>query len=271
VTYEEEVEAWRRSRLARLTAPEGWLSQVGLFWLREGENSLGSDPSTDVVLPGEVPPRVGSIDVTGGRATARFLPGSGATHNGEEVTELALEDDVGRRPTELALGRLRLHVINRGGTLALRVRDLDAPTRRSLEAIPHSPVDPRWRVEARFTPYDPPRRMLLPTVIGPGQDYRIMGRLSFEIDRQSLSLEAYQELDETDLFIVFGDLTNRTETYGGGRYLYASPPDDGRVVLDFNRAYNPPCVFTPYATCVLAQPENRLPVRIEAGELRFPS
>ena len=271
MSYEEEIEVWRRKRLAKLTAPAGWLSLVGLSWLREGENSLGSDPSSDVVLPGTAPPHVGSIDVSGGKATARFLPGSGVTNEGNKVTRLALKDDLDGEPAELALGRLRFQVINRGGSLALRVRDLDRPAARSLETIPHFPVDRRWRVEARFAPYEPPRRMLLPTVIGPGQDYRIMGRLSFEVDRKPMTLEVYQELDERYLFIVFGDLTNGEETYGGGRYLYASHPGpEAPVVLDFNRAYNPPCVFTPHATCVLAQPENRLPIRIEAGELSYP-
>lgn len=270
VSYEDEVESWRARRIADLRARDGWLSLVGLFWLHEGENSVGSDPGADVALPAkDVPSRLGWIDVADGRATAGFPPGSGVTHERREVTTLPLQDDRQGRPTKLALGTLRFHVINRVGMLALRVRDRASPARGSLTRIPHFPVDPRWRIRARFRPRDPVPQVVLPSIVGPGQEYRIVGELGFELEGKALSLEAYQELDESELFIVFGDETNGIETYAGGRYLYASRPGlDGIVVLDFNRCYNPPCAFTPYATCVLAQPGNRLPVRIEAGEKR---
>jgi uncharacterized protein (DUF1684 family) len=271
VSYEDEIEAWRARRVAALAAPDGWLSLVGLFWLREGRNAVGSDPSSDVILPEDpAPAQLGSIQVASGRATAVFPPGSGVRSGDEEVSSLLLEDDPERPPTVLALGSLRFHVISRGGALAVRVRDLDSPARRSMTRIPNFPIDARWRVNARFDPHDSARQAVLPTVVGPGQEYRIMGALRLELAGQPLSLEAYQELDESDLFIVFGDETNGRETYEGGRYLYASPPEvDELVTLDFNRAYNPPCVFTPYSTCVLALPDNRLPVRIEAGEMKY--
>lgn len=271
--YEQAIEAWRAGRVAHLASPRGWLSLVGLFWLHQGPNSVGSDPSSDVVLPaGAAPPRLGSIDVEGDGASARFPPGGGVRHEGREVTVLPLRDDRDGNPTELALGSVLFHLVRRAGSLAVRVRDEEALARRSLRPIPHFPVDPRWRLGAEFEPYRPARVIVLPSVVGPGQEYRIVGRLTFDLGGGSRTLEAYQELVETDLFIVFGDRTNGRETYGGGRYLYASPPGPGgRVELDFNRAYNPPCVFTPYATCVLAQPGNRLPVRIEAGEMRYES
>jgi uncharacterized protein len=271
VTYEDEIESWRTSRMAALAGPQGWLTAVGLFWLHEGPNILGSDPSADVALPPVAGRRfIGSIDVSKEQATARLEPGAGVEFEGREVTTLQLRDDLDGHPTVLALGSLRLHLIRRAGSLAVRVRDEDSPARRSLGKIPHFPVHPRWRVGASWEPYRPERLIVLPTVVGPGQEYRILGRLAFQLQGESLTLEAYQELDETDLFIVFGDLTNHRETYGGGRYLYASPPGaDGSAVLDFNQAYNPPCVFTPYATCVLTQPDNRLEVRIEAGERRY--
>jgi uncharacterized protein (DUF1684 family) len=269
VSYEDEIERWRAARLARLTAPGGWLSLTGLFWLHEGENTVGTDGSSDVVLPHGAPV-AGRIDVQDARATAHFPPGSGVTANGREVTTLALRHDLDDEPTELALGSIGLRLLHRGGQLAVRVADRERPGRLPPPAIPHYPVDPRWRVEARFEAHDPERRMLLPSVVGPGQEYRIAGRLSFEVDAHRLELEAYRELDEEDLFIVFGDLTNRDETYGGGRYLYAKTPTDSEpAILDFNRAYNPACVFSPFVTCVLAQPDNRLPVRIEAGERRY--
>jgi hypothetical protein len=270
VSYEEEIEAWRARRLASLRARDGWLALVGLFWLHEGQNSVGSDPGADVVpSTGSIPSRLGWIDVADGRATARFPPGSRVTHERAKVTTLVLRDDREGKPTKLALGTLRFHVIHRAGRLAVRVRDRASPAPRSVTHLPHYPVDPRWRLQATFHPHDPVPQLVLPSIVGPGQEYRVPGTVSFEVGGKALALEAYQELDERDLFIVFGDETNGTETYGGGRYLYASAPgSDGIVVLDFNRSYNPPCAFTLYATCVLAQPGNRLPIRIEAGEKR---
>ncbi|MFN2544750.1 MAG: DUF1684 domain-containing protein [Actinomycetota bacterium] len=274
MAYEDEIEAWRGRRLARLVAPDGWLSLAGLAWLREGDNRVGADPSCDVVLPaGAAPALLGSIIVSGGNATATFPPGSGVTADGRPVESIALHHDFDETPTELTVGSLRLRLIRRANALAIRIFDWERADPAAPPDIPHYPVDPTWRLDGRFEPADSIRRVLLPTVVGPGQDYRIVGSVSFRLADTPLTLEAYQELDESDLFLVFGDLTNGDETYPGGRYLYANPPapEDGFVELDFNRAYNPACVFTPYATCVLAQPTNRLPVRIEAGEKRYPA
>jgi uncharacterized protein (DUF1684 family) len=273
-SYEDEIERWSAARLARLTGPGGWLSLVGLHWLRPGANTIGSDPGCAVVLPtGKAPPQVGTLEVDDDNAVVlRAIPGAGLTHDGREVTELALRDDAEGDPTVIGLGSLRLHVIDRDGRLAVRVRDPGSPARAAFRGIERFPVEPRWRIRAGFIPYEPPRPVRVANVLGFEETYPILGDLAFGLEDTRFRLAAFAEVGTTDLFIVFGDATNGLETYGGGRYLYAPPPDhQGQVVVDFNRAYNPPCVFTPHATCVLPLPENRLAVRIDAGEKRYPS
>ncbi|MGH2556537.1 MAG: DUF1684 domain-containing protein [Actinomycetota bacterium] len=266
--HDEEILRWREHRVARLTGSDGWLSVVGLAWLEEGENTVGSDPASKVPLPsGNVPGRIGVIRVEGGAATASFLPGSEVTHAGHPVGTLRLNDDSAGEPTLLRLGSLSFHVIRRRDELAVRIRDEESPARKAFTGIDYYPIDPRWRVEARFEPYDPPRSVVVPTVLGSEEIYAMPGAMVFSHEGLSQRLEVFLEDGETDLFIVFGDLTNGSETYGGGRFLYARPPrEDGIMVCDFNKAYNPPCVFTPFATCAVPLPQNKLPIRVEAGE-----
>jgi hypothetical protein len=193
-------------------------------------------------------------------------------HAGTPVdAPIPLRDDVDGPPTVLQMGSLRLHVIRRyADRLAVRVRDVESPARAAFRGIEHYPVDDRWRFEARFDPYEPSRVSEVPTILDVPEVYATPGAVVFEHESETHRLDAFLEPGETDLFIVFADLTTGTETYGGGRYLYTEPPDErGRVVLDFNRAYNPPCVFTEHATCALPLPQNRLPFRVEAGEKRY--
>jgi hypothetical protein len=257
--------------VARLTGPDGWLAVVGLWWLEEGDNTVGSDPSSDVILPaGTAPARAGIIRVSGGRATFEAAPGSGITHQGAEASSIDLHDDEEGEPTVLELGSLRFHPIRRVDRLAVRVRDTESPARRTFRGIDSYPIDRRWRFEAGFDTYDPPRISKVPTVLGALETYPTPGALTFEVGAAAHRLDAFLEPGETDLFVVFGDLTNGVETHGGGRYLYTAPPDErGTVVLDFNKAYNPPCVFTAHATCALPLPQNRLDLRVEAGEKRY--
>jgi len=270
-SHRAATERWREHRMAALHRSDGWLALAGLVWLRDGSNSVGSDASCDVVLP-EGPPHAGSVVVREGRATLLLASEAGPGRNGEAATVVDLRDDLAGDPTSVQVGPLRLTVINREGQLAIRVWDPDRPRRFRVTRVDHYPVDIRWRVEARLEPDSSPPEVLAPTVVGPGQAYPVLGRMVFEHEGATHGLLAYDELGAHDPFIVFGDLTNADETYGGGRYLYAEGPDEsGRVVLDFNRAYNPPCVFTPYTVCALAMPGNRLPFRVEAGEKRFAS
>lgn len=259
--HRESVEAWRRQRYALLRREIGWLTLAGLGWLREGINRVGSDPDADVVLPGG-PPEAGTIAVDGEAVTAdgSFLL------DGSPASGVQLVTDRDGEPTLLEIGPLRLCVIARGDRLAVRSWDTGAELRRSFQGIDHWPVDSAWRLDARFEPVAE-RRVSVPDVIGITEEELSPGDVAFEVDGVTHRLQALEGGDAGELWLVFGDATNGVETYGGGRFLYTDPPDpDGRVVLDFNRAYNPPCVFTPYATCPLPWPSNRLPIRITAGE-----
>jgi uncharacterized protein len=265
--YEDDILSWRKHRIARLTGPEGWLTVVGLAWLEEGDNPVGSDPANRVLLS-RGPDLIGTITVEGGRVAGRFDPKAGVLNDGHPVTApLDLDDDSGGSPTTLRLGTLTFFVIRRAGRLAVRIRDEESPARAAFTGIDSFPIDGRWRFQARFEPYDPPRTAEVPTIVELEETYQVPGALAFDHDGETHRIDAFLEEGETDLFLVFGDLTNRAETYGGGRYMYVRPPHGrGVVTVDFNKAYNPPCVFTPFATCALPPIQNRLPIRVEAGE-----
>jgi uncharacterized protein len=269
--YLEEIERWRAARLKRLAGPEGWLTLIGLWWLHEGVNSIGSGLSSEVRLPaGKAPAHIGSIQVANMKATAEFDPESGVTCEGQPVSTLELHDDTDNRPTILRMGSMSFFVIRREDELAVRVRDSESESRHEFRGIEHYKVDPSWRIETRFRSYDPPRQARAQTVLGTQETYVVPGAVEFEIGVKTYALDVFLEDPDDDLFVIFGDLTNRSETFGGGRYIYTPQAgQDGTVLLDFNKAYNPPCVFTPYATCPLPLPQNRLPVRIEAGEKRY--
>jgi uncharacterized protein (DUF1684 family) len=269
--YPAEIDRWRRRRAERLTAEDGWLSLTGLFWLSEGENPVGADPSSAITLPaGRGPARAGSIRLASGRASFAPAPGSGARIDGAFAGgPTILRSDLEAKPTIVEIGPIRLQLLERGGRRAVRVRDRENPARGALRPIPFFPVSAEWRLEARFEPATPPRRISLPSVVGTVELETCPGALVFSAAGRELRVDPVLERGETDWWIVFGDETNGTETYGGGRFVYAPPPNDGRTILDFNKAYNPPCVFTPYSTCPLPPPQNRLPIRVEAGERAY--
>src|SRR5215212_6421081 len=267
--YTDEVEQWKSKRLANLKGEDGWLSLVGLHWLKEGENKLGSDPSNEVPLPeGRSPRAAGSIFLDGGAARIEARPDSGITSEGKPVTSLELKSDAdGGEPTVLKLGTLAFHVIKRGERLGVRVKDSASPERTNFRGLEYFPVDERWRVEARFEPHNPPKMIRIWNVLDMEEDTPSPGSLVFDVGGQTYRLDAITEEGEEQFFVIFADQTSGKETYGAGRYLYADPPGaDGVVRLDFNRAYSPPCAFTKYATCPLPPAQNRLPLRVEAGE-----
>jgi uncharacterized protein (DUF1684 family) len=204
----------------------------------------------------------------GGKVTLRASPGDGWTQDGQPVREKAIATDASPEPDELAVGTRRVMVIDRAGRLAVRVWDAASPARAAFRGVPTYPVDRRWRIEARWEPYPSPRRVMVPSVAGSPQEAEAPGRAHFTIDGREVALEPTAE-EGGALFFVFRDGTAPAETYGGGRFLYAEAPKDGKVILDFNRAYSPPCAFTPYATCPLPRPENVLRVRIPAGEKKL--
>ena len=178
-----------------------------------------------------------------------------------------LQSDADGTPTVLRLGSLSLHVIRRGERLALRVKDRDNPDRLNFQSTPFFPASMKWRVEARFERYEPPKPVRILNVTGMESDEPSPGALVFEADGRTHRLDVLTEKGEEQFFIIFADQTSGKETYGAGRYLYAGPPDaEGRVAVDFNKAYSPPCAFTSYATCPLPPEQNKLPLRVEAGE-----
>jgi uncharacterized protein (DUF1684 family) len=258
------VEAWRSQRYAALRRDTGWLTLAGLAWLVPGANRVGSAADAEVVLPAG-PPLAGRLAVT----DAGIIADGDFTHDGRPVRALPLVTDKDADPTMLALGALRLCVIERGGRLAVRTWDTDAPARREFAGIDHWPIDPAWRLAGRFEP-TPTRTVVVPDVLGTVEDEASPGDVAFDVDGMTHRLQALPGGPDGELWLVFGDATNGIETYGGGRFLYTSAPDgDGAIEVDFNRAYNPPCVFSPFATCPLPWPENRLQIRIEAGERAF--
>jgi hypothetical protein len=270
-SYRQEIEKWQGERAAELKSEDGWLTLVGLFWLKEGENKIGSDPSNRIILPsGKAPPFAGSLWLEKGSVRLESLPGSGITHAGQPAGSLALQSDADTEPTKLNLGTLSFYVIKRGESLGVRVKDKENPARTNFAGLDYYPLDPKWRIEAKLQPYDPPKAIKITNVLGMEEDMPSPGALIFDVAGKTYRLDAVTETGSKELFIIFADQTSGRETYGAGRYLYAAPPDgEGTVIVDFNKAYNPPCAFTSYATCPLPPPQNRLPFRIEAGEKKF--
>jgi hypothetical protein len=271
--YTHEIEAWRRERLQRLTADGGWLTVAGLFWLKPGANRFGADAAGDIVLPAHSsPPRAGTFTLEAGRVRVDVRPGVAVTLAGKPVTRADLRSDAGgAEPDVLSLGALTMQIIDRGGRLGVRVKDMKSPARDKFKGLRYFPIDPRYRVVATFVPHPKPVTVDVPTVIGTVERMPSPGCASFTLPgapaAPPLRLDAVLEPGETQLFFILRDATSGKTSYGGGRFLYADPPVNGKIVLDFNRAYSPPCAFTPHATCPLPPPNNRLSVPIEAGEM----
>jgi hypothetical protein len=267
-SYRAELEAWRRSREAALTAENGWLTVVGLFWLSEGENPVGTKRGIAVQLPqGCAPESVGVFKRRGTTINFEAAPGANVTIDGQPATRAVMRPDSAGSPTVVRLGGLSMFVIERGGRFAIRLRDKDSEARRRFEGLKHFPPDERYRVRARFVPYDPPKIIPVPNILGAAEQEPSPGYVLFRLDGREHRLDALASGDS--LFFIFKDHTAGKETYPAGRFLYTPQPTQGEVVLDFNRAINPPCAFTPYATCPLPPKQNELAARIEAGELNY--
>lgn len=270
VAHRASVEAVRLDRDTRLRDPMSWLTLVGLHWLHDGEQSFGSDPANEIVLraeSGDVPATAGTVRVEDGRVVVEPA-GDALTIDGQPIavaTELA--DDEAEQPTVLELASLRITLIRRGhGRIALRVRDTAASVLRTFAGLPFFPIDPAWRVVGRLERSAPGTTIPVPDVLGDVNDEPSPGVVELDLGGTTHRLTAL-ESRPGHLWLVFGDATNGRDTYGGGRFLVTGEvqPDDA-VEVDFNIAYNPPCVFSPYATCPLPPPGNRLPIRVEAGE-----
>ena len=268
--YTREIESWRAGRLERLQSPTGWLSLVGLEWLKPGRNTVGAASDNDIVIAG-APAHLGSVDWDGDKVNISLKADSGALIDGQLLGSAEMLDDSHEKPTTVSFGTTRFYLVDRaGGKKGLRIKDSKAETRTHFLGLDYYPVDPSWHIEARWVAFDPPHTLEIPNVLGTIDKITVPGKAVFEHEGKTFELLPVLETEDADeLFYIIADKTSGKETYGAGRFFYSAMPKDGKVVLDFNKAYNPPCAFTPYATCPLAPPENRMPVAVRAGEKKY--
>jgi len=267
--YENQILKFRTERENRLKENErSWLALAGLFWLEEGENTFGRDPSNDIQLEGAViPPKAGIFLYKNDVVTVKVNEGAGMTCNGETFRSKILHTDIEEKPDYLELGSLIMVTIKRGKNCLIRIWDRENPARKDFTGLNHYPINPAYCITARFVPYDPPRIMKIRDVIGEEYEVEFPGFAVFNLGGRECRLEA--EKTEDGLFFNFYDPTNGNGSYPGGRFLVTDPPVNRELVIDFNMAYNPPCAYTDYATCPLPPSQNRLPVRLPAGEMIY--
>jgi hypothetical protein len=268
-SYAESIEKWHQARIASLKAEDGWLNLAGLFWLKTGENSFGSSPDNDLVFPeGKIAPQAGKLLLHTGEVLAVINPNVAVLHENQPIQKLEIFSKQEDKPATLTSGPLKWFVIKRGERLAVRLRDLESPVLKEFQGIERFPVDTKWKVEARFEPGQPGKMIAITDVTGSTSHQPLAGTLVFEWEGKTHRLDATAGGDK--LFIVFADATNGETTYGSGRFLYADKPGvDGRTILDFNKAINPPCAFTQFATCPLPPKQNTLNIAIESGEKSY--
>jgi len=269
--HQREFEAWRKDRVASLSKPDGWLSLAGLYWLNPGDNKFGSAESNPVRFPDKAPAQMGTFTLDYGKVHVSVLPDAKVTSDGAPVAQMDLISDQDGKPTILQMGSLSWYVIQRGDRFAIRIKDTDSPALQMFKGVPYYPYSEAWRFVATWEPYIPPKQVQVTNIVGQTFDQQCPGAYVFQKNGVTYRLEPTRE--ENQLFLVFSDATTGRDTYGGGRFLYTSIPDMNthKVVLDFNRAYNPPCAFTAWATCPLPMPQNKLAIRVEAGEKLNPN
>ena len=267
-SYRAQMEKWREQREENLKAENGWLTVAGLFWLKDGENTIGSGAGNDfVVSGGSAPGKLGTFEFHGGRATFQAAPGITVSVNGKPAVRASLTDDSAGTPDALAIGSLSMFVIHRGNRFGIRLKDKNSEARRNFAGTRWFPIASQYRVRATFVPYLPPKKIAVPDILGDVDREESPGYVEFRLQGRPLRLDPVSSGDM--LFFIFRDQTANKETYPSGRFLFSPLPQNGEVILDFNQAMNPPCAFTPYATCPLPPEQNRLDIRIEAGELRY--
>jgi uncharacterized protein len=259
----------RKQREEQLLIDRGWLTVAGLFWLHEGENSIGSDPDNTVVLAGDhIPPWAGHIVVDHGQIRLRTAPDVKVEHNGALRSDLLMQHDMTDQADYVTLGNYTLLILKRGTRYGVRLFDAANPARQNFPGLRWHPIDPALCINAHYEPHAPTETLTIDNVLGDSYTVNNPGAVYFTVDGHDCCLEAEGRGDK--LFFNFRDLTNGDTTYPAGRFLYTDVPVNGKVTLDFNQATNPYCAYTPFATCPLPPPQNRLPVRIEAGEMRYP-
>jgi len=267
--YHDQIQKWRDDYEAALKQDDGWLTVAGLFWLKKGDNGFGTGLANEILLPqGSAPEFAGSFIFRDEKTRLLAKPGVDVLLNGRPVrTEMPLTTDTPPgKPDRVTLGRLNMIVIKRGDRYGIRLWDKAASARRDFKGSSWFPIKAAYRITAPFTSYARPKMIAILNVLGDSEDTPSPGYATFEIDGKQFRLEPL--LEDNQLFFLFKDFTSGKQTYPAGRFLYADLPKDGKVVLDFNKAHNPPCAFTSYATCPLPPKQNYLAVAIEAGELK---
>lgn len=268
--YEASIDQWHAAREANLQQEDSWLALTGLYWLEPGENTFGSATHNDVVFPeGKIAAQAGSFILDGNAVRLQVNDGVNVQLNGEPLQQEAVvfAPEMEHAP-ELRHGPLKWTVIKRGDKYGVRLWDTESEARESFTGIARYPVQAAWKLEARLEQNPLPKQIPITNVLGQTSHEPSPGAVIFAVDGQQYRLDALEEGEE--LFIIFADKTNGTETYGSGRYLYIPKPGpDGKTVIDFNKAYNPPCAFTGYATCPLPPKQNFLPVTVTAGEKSY--
>jgi len=266
--YITGIKEWQNKRINNLKKENGWLNLAGLYWLKEGENKFGSDKGNDVIFPeGKAPGFIGSFFLNDSVVTIRVNKGIEVKSRGIDVTTLELKDDM-RGATNLESGSLRWFVIRRGNKYGVRLRDIESPLLKSFEGIESFPVNSDFRLEAKLSEYNPPKKVEVPNVLGMADTSTVKEALTFEKDGVLYKLDPLDEGKQ--YFVIFADETSGKETYGAGRFLYVDKADSaGKIYIDFNKAFNPPCAFTKYATCPLPPKQNYLKLKITAGEKMY--
>lgn len=271
--YKKEIEEWRQKRFTRLSSDQGWLTLCGFFWLNEGENKMGSDSTNLIIFPPSTSPAfAGSLFLDRGSIRMEASKQSEFLLNDSVVTAMVIQhdNDGNANPTILNLRALTIQVIKRGTQFAVRVKNRKNPPLLKFKGMEYFEINPEWRIEARFEPYVPAKIIPIATVINTVENDSCPGAIIFEKDGKEYRLDAVIERgSEQQLFIMFSDETAGKETYGLGRQVYTDLPHDNRLIIDFNKAYNWPCVFTPFATCPIPPRQNRLALRIDAGEKMY--
>lgn len=264
-SYEKEMELWRRKRLTNLISETGWLNLAGLYWLKEGVNTIGGGPTNDCVFPTEhAKLYLGKVVLKGGQVYLEDVPKEVSIFSKGEKFEGGLIYTETSNALVLSHQSLRWFIIKRGDKYAIRLRDLESEYVKNFKGIVNFPIQSKWKLNAKFVPTAGKKLRIL-DVTGRVYEEESPGKVVFTVNGREYALAATKEGNE--LFIVFGDATNKKETYGGGRFVYVGMPTSGdEVIIDFNKAFNPPCVFTPFATCPLPVAENKLSIEIPAGE-----
>lgn len=270
--YRKKIEAWRQERVADLKKEDSWLTLVGLYWLHTGANRFGSNPANHIILPAgtaKAPAYAGSLALSGKTVKLTAQPGVALLADGKPAAPgMVLKSDVTGKPTVVQLGSLSFYVIQREEKLGVRIKDKASPLLTSFKGLDDYPLNPDWRVVARFEPARD-KKIAIANVLGQVADQKSPGTVTFERGGKTYRLDALEGGPKGELFLIFGDQTNGKETYGAGRFLETDAPQGGKVVVDFNTAYNPPCAFTAFATCPLPPQQNKLAVKVEAGEKKF--